>query len=91
MARLFSLPFDYRGVTYKAEITITGTYPEDTIFIYVPDEALHNLLPKGRKTISTRNGIPIIQEETNPASELLRNILSAVEAHENTKSKVGLW
>jgi hypothetical protein len=84
MARVFTTTFINNGKTYTAVISqIDGS-----ISIYVPDESLHSILPKGRISIDAQKGLKIDTPEITPAQNLVLTILSTVEIHYSPASKM---
>ena len=91
MARQFTVPFLYKGTIYTAEVTIYSSYYDDIISIYVPDESLYDVLPDGEMTFRAQEGMERVPEGVDVVPDLFESIAAAVEAHENSKPKVGLW
>ena len=82
MARAFTSSFAYENKSYTAVITqIDGS-----VGIYVPDESLHHILPKGKFTFDPAQGFKIDTPRLSPAQQLILSILSAVELQSSGKS-----
>ena len=75
MARVFTTSFVYDGEMYTAVISHTN----DTINIYVPDEAFHDILPSGKVTYYPEQGLEIDTFKLSKSQHLILNILTSIE------------
>jgi hypothetical protein len=91
MARMFSLDFEYKDVTYTAVVTIIKADSECPISVYLPDTELHYILPDGKVTFNSPQELQMDTNKTAPVQELLNCILTALKAHEENTPPVGLW
>lgn len=85
---MFSTEFDYKDNTYTATVIISGHDGEKFIGIEVP-EALHNIVPEGKIVISAETGK--LENGVSKDPVLVKNILAAVEKHEEVEVPRGLW
>lgn len=70
MPRAFTIDFLYNGNNYTAVITQL-----DNIYtIYLPDEKLHNILPKGKFTFNSRDIFCLEDIEGKSRRELIKTI-----------------
>lgn len=75
MARTFTTLFSYNGENYTAVISqLNGTTS-----IYVPDESLHDILPAGKATYQTAQGLKIDTPTLSPAQRLILSVLTSIE------------
>ncbi len=75
MARVFTTTFPYQGKSYTAVISqIDGS-----LTIYIPDESLHSILPGGRVSFHSHQGIKIDTPQLSPVQDLIISVLGAIE------------
>lgn len=75
MARVFTTSFSYNEKIYTAVISqIDGS-----LSIYVPDESLHTILPKGKVTFNPEIGLKIDRPRLSREQHLVLNILTSIE------------
>ena len=75
MARVFTTLFNYYDKAYTAVITqIDGS-----VSLYVPDERLHHIIPRGRFSYNPEQGLKIDTPKLNPLQNLILTILAAAE------------
>lgn len=79
MSRAFTLHFTYNGNTYVAVISQRS----GTTTIYLPDESLHDVLPQGRISFDSQQGILLDCPELKKANDLIVSILAVM----NEKSR----
>ena len=75
MARIFTTFFSYKDNLYTAVITRN----DGIVTIYVPDESLHSILPAGKATFNSQEGLKIDTHRLSPAQHLILNILTSIE------------
>jgi hypothetical protein len=75
MARTFSTLFSYNGQTYTAVISNF----DGTVNIYVPDETLHHILPRGKASCNLSQAFKIDAAKLSPAQHLILSILNSIE------------
>lgn len=83
MARAFTVNFFYKDKTYTAVISQL----DGSMSIYVPDETLHSILPHGKFTFKTQQGIRVDTPQLLPAQDLVVTILGVIEERFNEVPK----
>lgn len=82
MPRAFTIDFFFNGINYTAVITQL----DNIVTIYLPDEKLHNILPKGKFTFNTCDNLSIEDIEVKPRRELINSILNVLSNREKENS-----
>lgn len=73
MARVYTTTFLYNGESFLAVIS----QKQGLVSVYLPDEALHTIVPNGRLVFDPQTGVPT---DVPPMVQRLREkILSAVK------------
>ena len=83
MAKAFTTSFVYSEKLYTAIIYQTDGH----MFIYVPDESLHNILPQGKFSFNPEKGLKIDTPRLTPAQNLVLKVLSAIEVDNSSLEK----
>lgn len=86
MAKVFTTSFQYKGDTYSAVVTQSGT----SVNISLPDTDLHTLMPDSTVVHRTNEEEELTSAQATQYQDLLAAILAAVEAsgalHHNVAS-----
>lgn len=83
MARAFTTEFTYHNKTYTAVISQVDGH----ISVYVPDDSLHDILPKGKASVNPVQGIKVNTPHLTAEQDLLLCILSALDIQINCELK----
>ena len=80
MTRLITADFFYLGQTYTAMASVMDQDHSSPVSVYLPDEALHHLLPGGKLSFDAKKGLQIDVAELSAAQELLVAVLRALQS-----------
>jgi len=56
MAKVFTIEFIYKAISYPALITVRSEGNEHSVFAHVTDKSVHHLLPEGELHFRITNG-----------------------------------
>ena len=74
MAQPLVITFPFNGNTYTAEIK----QQDGSLFIFVPDQGLHHILPEGKVNFTLEIGIQLSNGDSTFRQDLLLSILGAM-------------
>lgn len=69
------ISFPYKGSTYNAEIQRV----DGSIYIFVPDQRLHHILPEGKAHFKLKQGVQLNDQQLTPDQDLILCILGAID------------
>lgn len=75
MARTFTTLFVYNGKTYTAVISNF----DGIVNIYIPDESLHQILPRGKASYSLAEYLKPGEQHLTAAQRLIHCVLASTE------------
>lgn len=82
MIKVFTTSFEFQGHTYSSMVQMTMDERDFALQISIQDPVLHNLLPGGKISYTSKKGLTINEvEKKQQTQELVGSIVRSVEKH----------
>ncbi|HEX6333137.1 MAG TPA: hypothetical protein VFZ78_02860 [Flavisolibacter sp.] len=89
MARVFTTPFEFNGVTYHALVSTHQSGDKTDFVIQLHDVDLHEHIPGGKFSYNSHEGLHQVELlEQEIARQLVTTITSSIDDHMQTMERV---